>query len=1259
MGCSLIVTSRIACLLAISGCVVFSGCSSQEPTPSSDRIGQSPESAQSSLQSEPLVAQPLAAVHPRVGPLFELLSPEKTGVDFTNFLRPENNVPYIYIGAGLAAGDYDNDGRTDLYLCSVDGPNRLYRQVADFQFEDVTASSGVDGGNAWSRGATFFDVDNDGDLDIYVCTTEAANLLYVNQGDGTFVESAKQFGLDFVGACVMASAADYDRDGDLDLYVITHRPLFYSVRGQMLERLHVPSDTKKSKAELEFKYEFREENGIKIPRNPDDLFENHSHWEIAGQSDALFRNNGDGTFDNITEEAGLSDHGLGLSCTWLDFDHDGWLDLHVANDLQTKDRLYHNNGDGSFTLATEEVFPHTTWYSMGSDFGDINNDGLFDFLVVDMASTTHYRSKVQMGDMGRFRYFMEAEWPPQLMRNALYLNTGSPRYMEIAQMSGLSASDWTWSVKLQDLDNDGRIDAYFTNGISRADEMDPDLKNEIAQVYADKGETAAVEHIRSQGEDSTRNLAFRNLGDLHFENISKDWGLDFEGISFGAAFADLDQDGDLDLIVNNHNVPTSIYRNNSDQGHRAVFRLRGTRSNRYGVGTKILLTSASGVQVRQLFPVRGYMSCDEPALNFGLGEDKAITSLEVHWPSGHRQTFQNLPADHLFTITEPDTNPPQRQKASKPPTQFEEVANARGLQFTHTEYPYNDFGVQPLLPGKMSQLGPGMAWGDANGDGYDDLFVGGAAGQAGELFLYQEDGTFTKAEAGPWHADSMCEDMAPIWIDVDRDGDLDLVIASGSSEYDQGDPRLANRLYLNDGNGLFQAAEADSIPEGTASSSAIAAADYDGDGDLDLFIGTRLIPGQFPLTPDSALWRNDAGKFVDVTDEVAPELRRAGLVTGALWSDADNDGQLDLLVTTEWGPVKFYRNVGGSLVEETAVAGLEQRTGWWNSIAGGDFDADGDIDYVVFNAGLNTKYGKPSPQKPTLLYYGDMHDTGEMNLIETKTLKDGLLPVRGLSCSCDAMPELREKFSTFNSFASSMLTDIYKPEYLEKATRFEANELASGLLINDGNAKFTWKPLPTLAQISPGYGVVVTDINGDGHVDIYFVQNLFSREPETGAWDGGVSLMLQGDGQGGFESVSPSQSGLVLYGDAKGLAASDLDHDGWPDFAATQNNDAVRLFHNLGVEGRHSLAIRLRGPAGNRDGVGARVTLRSSDTATQTAEIYAGSGYLSQSSPCLFFGRGSAEKDVDLEIRWPDGTVTNHTIAADERSVELNIGTEQ
>ncbi len=1216
-----------------------------------DRQPRSVEhAAHSSQQTSGLESLALRQRVGREGPLFERLTANETGVDFTNALNDDTiwsedfrTVLNGSIGSGPCVGDYDNDGRADIYLVGRASRNKLFRQVGDFRFEDVTEVAGVDGGDGTCAGAAFADIDNDGDLDLYLCKYDAPNLLYINQGDQTFVEAAKSYGLDFHGSSVMASFSDFDRDGDLDLYLLTNR-LFISTAAMQTAQRKIKKVAGRPLVPPEV------EEIMYFTERQDAAGKSQFFAVPAGQHDHLFRNDGNGTFSDVSRDAGIDGCFRGHSATWWDFNADGWPDLYVSNDFFDPDQLYRNDGDGTFTEVAQAMLPHTPWFSMGADFADINNDGWFDLLAADMSATTHFKQKLNMGSMSEQQWFLESAEPRQYMRNAVYLNTGTDRFMEVAYLTGLNSTDWTWAVKFCDMDNDGRTDVYFTNGMIR-NTMDSDLRQKGSAAGAQGNRLVMGALLRESEPLKEANIAFRNRGELQFEDISSQWGLGDVGISCSAVFADLDQDGDQDLVVNNYNQPVSIYRNQGDQGHSVQLRLRGTCSNRFGIGAVAKIETDSGMQVKRLSLARGYMSGEEAALHFGLGEETNIQKLTLQWPSGHVQEFDALAADRIYVISEPrhSVTPSHRREGTVRPLfhdatpLFDDVTADVKLEFRHIERTFDDFAVQPLLPYRLSRLGAGLAWGDADGDGNDDLFLGGAAGQSGQLYLNADGGRSLIPRSGPWQDDAEHEDMAPLWFDADQDGDLDLFVTSGSVEFQRGDPLLSDRLYLNDGQARFRKAPSGTLPDLRESSGVAAAADFDQDGDLDLFVGGRVVPGKYPLSPHSALLRNDQGKFVEVTDRVAPGLRKAGLVTGAIWSDADDDGRPDLLVTIEWGPVRLFHNTGGQLVEQTREAGLADHLGWWNAIAGGDLDGDGDIDYAVTNVGRNTKYHADT-EHPTLLYYGDFDGQGKNRLVEASFEEDQLFPGRGRSCSTSAIPSLATKFPTFSAFAAADLNAVYSAQRLANALRMEANHLDSVVLINLGDGRFNVTPLPVVVQAAPGFGVAITDFDGDGANDVYVVQNFFSPQPETGRMDGGLSVLLKGDGDGNLLPVSPIESGLLVPGDAKGLAITDLDQDGWPDIAITHNDQPTRLLRNGGRKIRSSLGIRLVGKPGNPTAVGARVTVTHEDGNQQTAEVYAGSGYLSQSSPVLFFGRGTVRERLDVNVRWPDGKRSTHEI---------------
>ncbi len=1169
------------------------------------------------------------------GPRFRRLDPSRTGMDFTNLLRRENVVAYVYTGAGVAVGDYDGDGRPDVYLVSQDGPNRLFRQVAPLQFEDVTAAAGgLDGGDAWGSAAAFADVDDDGDLDLYVCNLESPNLLYENQGDGTFRERAGAHGLDTVAASMGVAFADYDNDGDLDAYLLTNRVLGSQLPPAIVADVTLPKAIRKTKAELFPPYPtfaVAADGALKVPQGYADFYATiGDRVFVAGQADRLLRNDG-GHFSEVSAVAGVHDQGNGLSVVWWDYDGDGHLDLYVANDLHSPDHLYRNLGDGRFEDVTKTALPHTTFFSMGCDFGDLDNDGRLDLCVADMSSTTHYMGKLLMGNMGTHRWFLENADPPQYMRNAAFLNTGTGRFLEGAYLANLASTDWTWSLLLRDLDEDGRLDLFATNGIPVFTD-DPDAGRRFDALWKEGHQQQALEVYRGLRRMEEKNIARRNLGDLKFADVGEQWGLDELGVGQGAVICDLDGDGDQDVIVNNLNDPVSVFENRSAASHRVLVQLRGTTSNSAGIGSRITVTAGGVTQTRLLMPTRGYMSAGDPVEHFGLGEATRIERLEVRWPTGAVQTFTELAADQLYTIGESGAVAPAATAKAIEPGRF--VASD-AIAVRHAERAFDDFAVQPLLPHRLSRLGPGIACGDVNGDGRDDVWVGGAAGQAGTLLLTKSDGTYA-AQAGPWADDHECEDMGAVSIDVDSDGDLDLYVASGGVEAEQGSELLRDRLYLNDGKGGFSEAPASATPDDRFSSSCVVAADYDRDGDLDLFVGGRVVPGRYPEGPPSRLLRNDAGKFVDVTAAVAPMLADAGMVTSAVWSDLDGDAWPDLAVAAHWQPVRVLRNdAGKKLTDNTAALGLAAVRGLWNGLAAADLDGDGDFDLIATNQGLNTKY-KASAADPLRVFARDFDGNGSFDVVECKQQKGTALPVRGLSCSSEAMPFLSEKFPTYDAFAKATLGQIYGEEQLAQSLEVGADELQHVVFENRGGS-FGLHHLPRLAQISTGYGIGVADFDGDGDLDLVLAQNTWSPEPETGRTDGGLGLLLENRGGLQFEPVPPARAGIVVPADMKGLAVLDLDRDTSPDFVMTVNDGVTRAFRDTRAR---FMAVRLRGAPGNPTAIGARITWIGDDGGRLVRELQAGSGYLSQSAAVAFFAwQSSAGR---FEVRWPDGEVTRH-----------------
>ena len=1152
---------------------------------------------------------------------FTRMLPDETGVLFENQIDPDHPMNRLFhsgfICGGVAIGDIDGDDLQDIYLVSGPESNRLFKNLGNFRFEDITSQSEVAGGDAWGTGATMVDIDNDGDLDLYVCNYDSPNLLYQNRGDGTFVEVAKKWNLDIVDACLMASFHDYDRDGDLDVYLQNNR--YYRAHGRPKTQ---PWGFKNGKPYIldEYKkyYFFAKTAPGKY------------HIDDYGRPDFLLRNDGE-SFTDVSQQAGVTAKGFGLSATWWDYDSDGWPDIYVCNDFDDPDRLYHNNGDGTFTDKLVGTVPHTPWSAMGSDTGDLNNDGLMDLFCVDMSATNHFKQKTTMGAMNAKKMAQVAGPPPQYMRNAMYINSGTGKFLEAGYLAGLADTDWSWATRIADFDNDGRSDVFVSNGTIRQFN-DSDNPFEV-QMLIGQTRWDLYKHLPPVPE---QNLAFKNNGDLSFKNVSKAWGLDHVGMSYGTALADLDGDHDLDMVVVNANEPVSLYRNDLSTGRGLSVRLVGSQSNRYGLGARLELTSSVGKQVRYVNSVRGFLASNEPVEIFGLAESESNAKLTIRWPSGKRQSVENLSSNQTLVVREDDeTIAIESSDAANSPTLF--VEGRVFDQVRHAETPFDDFELQPLLPNKLSQLGPGLAISDVDGDGDEDIYLCGAAGQAGSLLMNQSGERFIRKSMPAFENDANQEQMGCLFLDVDKDGDDDLIVVCGGVESHGSPQHFQDRLYINDGAGQFVLADKEQIPSESSSGSVVAAADFDRDGDLDLFIGGRVVPGKYPIAANSFLWRNDDGRFVDVTSTVADDSMLDGLVTSAVWSDVDGDGWQDLVVTNEWGPVKFFKNQQGKLVDKTADTGTGDLAGWFNGIAARDLDGDQDIDYVVTNFGLNTKY-HASKEKPALLYYGDFERNGRMRLVEAEFEDETLFPIRGKSCSTHAMPFLGNKYKSYRDFALADLSDLYSDECLKESHRFAATTLESGVLINDGNFRFRFAPLPRLAQISPSFGVAISELNGDTSPDLLIAQNFHSPQVETGKMDGGLGLVLHGKGNGQFSAVWPSQSGFVVAEDAKSLAISDVDLNGFPDVIVGINDAAPRCFIRNGQVESNQFSVRLKGAKGNTHGVGARITVTLENGATQTAEVHAGGGYLSQSTPVISFGQADQVKEI--KILWPDGSIS-------------------
>ncbi len=1059
---------------------------------------------------------------------------DSTGVNFSNDIIENDtlnyfNFPYLYLGGGVSIGDINNDGLDDLYFTGNLVPNKLYLNKGNFQFEDISVKAGVAGDQRWYTGSTMADVNNDGFLDIYVgvsqYTDQSANQLFINNKDGTFSEKAQDYGLADQSTSIQSTFFDYDNDGYLDVFVANYPIVPVSMGNQYYHQ--------------------------KMMMN---------HFEDSGH---LYRNNGDQTFTDVTTTAGLQKFGLSLGIIATDFNNDGFKDLYVSNDFNVPDYFYKNNGDGTFSEISKQSTRHTSMFGMGIDSGDLNNDGLIDFLQVDMTAEDYKRSKTNMASMSPETFYeaVDLGFNHQYMQNALQLNNGInsngiPVFSDISRFASMSNTDWSWGALFADFDNDGFKDVFVSNGVKR------DVNNnDINEQYKNQNPfgNSGKKDFRKLPSTPISNYAFQNNGDYTFSKVTTDWLLDKKGFSNGFSYADLDNDGDLDLIINNIDAKASVYRNNANEtnNHYVKIKLKGAKNNPFALGTKVFVKTPDANQLQELTLTRGYQSSSSPVLHFGTGKHEIAESITIKWPNGSEEIYQNLKLDTLMQFTQAVSKLGTHTQENND-YKFTDITEAYEVSFKHTEDEYDDFLKEPLLPHRNSRLGPALTVGDVNNDGLDDFFVGNAKGSSAKLYIQNLTGKFSEIP-GPWSQESEYEDTNALLFDADNDNDLDLYIVSGGNDPNLQDNLYQDRLFINTSNGFEKTENA--LPSMPTSGLNVIASDYDSDGDLDLFIGGRLVPGQYPSPAYSYILRNDGGtdlniKYTNVTQTIAPELQRAGLVTSALWDDFDSDGKIDLIVTGEWMPIRFFKNTGHKFKEVTETLGFNKTRGWWNTIEKVDFDNDGDLDYLVGNLGLNYKY-KTSAEAPFDIYANDFDENGSIDIVLSYQKKGTKLPLRGRECSSQQVPAIKQRFETFESFANADLNDIYGENMLNNSLHYRVDTFAHQWIENKGEGSFQLHQLPNAAQFSSINAFLPFKYNNDSITDIMLGGNQYQSEIETPRADASIGLVLSGGTKP--KVINTSESGLFVAGETKKIARIRLGKDQKEAFLFARNNDYLKL----------------------------------------------------------------------------------------------------